>query len=118
MDLLRESTIGHIIRFLSKDRVLRYPDEQAKFEQALQNGDAGRPRETKVTAEGVAGTEDIESTSSTHSGEDRPMPPLSTKPSTGVVLVRWYSLDDAENPQNWGNGKRYFVGLLIWSVLI
>ncbi|CAD6589947.1 MAG: hypothetical protein ASARMPRED_004329 [Alectoria sarmentosa] len=35
------------------------------------------------------------------------------KTPDGHILVDWYSTDDAANPQNWSNGKRGFIAMLI-----
>ncbi|CZT03793.1 related to FLR1-Putative H+ antiporter regulated by yAP-1 and involved in multidrug resistance [Rhynchosporium agropyri] len=43
--------------------------------------------------------------------ETRPIVPLKT--SDGHILVDWYTTDDPANPQNWSNGKRAFVSIVI-----
>ncbi|KAJ5197704.1 multidrug transporter [Penicillium cf. viridicatum] len=35
------------------------------------------------------------------------------KSSDGSILVDWYTTDDAANPQNWSNRKRFLVSLII-----
>lgn len=34
----------------------------------------------------------------------------------GIILVDWYTMDDAANPQNWSSGKKAFVATQIWFV--
>ncbi|OTA01152.1 hypothetical protein A9Z42_0015230 [Trichoderma parareesei] len=36
------------------------------------------------------------------------------KLETGIILVDWYSTDDADNPQNWSSKKKVFVVLQIY----
>jgi hypothetical protein len=36
MEMLRDSSIGHVARFVSGARIFPYPDEQDKFKRALQ----------------------------------------------------------------------------------
>jgi DHA1 family multidrug resistance protein-like MFS transporter len=116
METLRESSIGHLVRFFSRDTLLKYPDERTKFELALQRTETDPPTEPKVINEVAGGTADVESASSTHSKGNRSAPPLRASSPGGAIIVGWYSHDDAENPQNWTKLKRYSVGLLLWCV--
>jgi len=43
--------------------------------------------------------------------QTKPIVPVKT--ADGNVLVEWYTTDDPANPQNWSNGKRLFVSLVI-----
>lgn len=36
------------------------------------------------------------------------------KTSDGITLVDWYTTDDPANPQNWGSGKKAYIGLQIF----
>ncbi|KAH8597213.1 multidrug transporter [Bisporella sp. PMI_857] len=40
-----------------------------------------------------------------------PIAPVKT--TDGNILVDWYTSDDPANPQNWSNGKRFFVSAII-----
>ena len=42
-------------------------------------------------------------------------PIVPQKTSDGNILVEWYTTDDAANPQNWTNSKRFVVSLIICS---
>jgi DHA1 family multidrug resistance protein-like MFS transporter len=42
----------------------------------------------------------------------RPIEPQRTK--DGMILVDWYSTDDAANPQNWSLRKKTFAAVQIW----
>jgi hypothetical protein len=115
MEMLRHSTVGHIARFLTRDRILSYPNEQEKFEHALQSGYSGPLTGPAGMMDARSGTEgDVESANSTGAEKTKPEPLQNTKTPEGVLLIGWYSPDDTENPQNWSNRKRYSVGLLIW----
>ncbi|KAH8703782.1 multidrug transporter [Talaromyces proteolyticus] len=43
--------------------------------------------------------------------QTRPIVPQKT--ADGNILVGWYTTDDAANPQNWSNAKRFVVSLII-----
>jgi DHA1 family multidrug resistance protein-like MFS transporter len=112
--MLRESSIGHIVRFLSRDKILSWPNEQAKFEYAIGIVASEQEGRSKETVKAKNGTEDVESANSTFTRTTKSIPLHNAKSSEETILVGWYSFDDQENPQNWSNLKRYSVGLLIW----
>lgn len=117
MNILRDSTLGYVARFLTRDKILPYPNEQTNYERALQfQRPAAEPAEIREPTSGV--DEDVESANSIQSEKPRSNPLHCTTTSDGVVFIGWYSPDDAENPQNWSNLKRYSVGILIWWVYI
>jgi hypothetical protein len=107
-EILRDSPLGHIIRFVSSDKLLAHDDEGRKFEATL--------RADEFT--------DLEKTNSNVLS--------ATRTKDGIALVGWYTsgksisrrvsmqllicVDDPENPQNWTAVKQYSVGALIWCV--
>jgi DHA1 family multidrug resistance protein-like MFS transporter len=114
MDMLRDSSIGHVARFVSGARVFPYPDEQDKFKRALQKGEeAMKENESEESVDQIRGEIDLESATSGEKEDTQPVP-QTTATSDGIILVGWYSTEDPENPQNWSNLKRYAVGLLLW----
>ncbi|KAH7384754.1 multidrug transporter [Cadophora sp. MPI-SDFR-AT-0126] len=180
-DLLREAPLGQIIRWVTKNRYLKYPEEIEGFElPATYNAVLNAPSEkttvtpTRTTTRGTqeraerqrshstssgdsetVGTSDLEKaqtqkeepspyapadkdvealslsrTKSRHETtpytearleleaelslartETRPIMPQKT--SDGNILVDWYTTDDPANPQNWSDGKRAFVSIVI-----
>jgi DHA1 family multidrug resistance protein-like MFS transporter len=174
-DILREAPLGQIIRWVTGNRVLKYPEELPDFElpatyNAILNSSEKHhfaPAERVVTRQRTrqsSNTESIEEESSEtetpiselekketeqQSPFDKDIETLSlnrtksrldtvpyseerleveaelaiertqTKPiipvktSDGTVLVEWYTTDDPANPQNWSNGKRAFISIII-----
>lgn len=169
-DLLREAPLGQAIRWITRNKVLQYPEEKPGFElpaeyNALLNSSpdekshhasrtasaATRERtrpssrssspsdlttdlekakteptphdqdpatlqltRTKSRLETTPYTEErleIEAELALERTQTKPIAP--TKTSDGTILVDWYTTDDPENPQNWTNGKRLAVSLLI-----
>jgi DHA1 family multidrug resistance protein-like MFS transporter len=175
-DLLREAPLGQIIRWVTNNRVLKYPEEMADFElpaayNALLNSEKTsmpiaarkqssqreRARQTSEAAAITRSSDDSDKIDNTeleksetqepdpYEAADRmelsrtksrqettpyteerleveaelalertqtkPIVPIKT--SDGIVLVDWYTTDDPANPQNWSNGKRFFISLVI-----
>ncbi|KAF5263067.1 hypothetical protein FOXYS1_6188 [Fusarium oxysporum] len=125
-DTIRDAPLGQIIRFATKNRLFKYPEEHPEFElpaawnQLLSNADHGYARHTGTetpstivnptadqnTIEGL----DIES-KALDTDEITDAAPNATE--NGVILVDWYSDQDPANPQNWSNLRRALVGLII-----
>lgn len=162
-DLIREAPIGQLLRFLARNKVLRYPEELPGFQlpqtynTMLNAPDSDKSNPSRSDSEqdekNAKQLEDFPelqqrvTTRSVKSGDieaptalSRPRSRESTKPYTeerleieaelqiertkslaivpqrtsdGNILVDWYTTDDAANPQNWSNGKRGFVAMLI-----
>ena len=170
-EILREAPLGQLIRWVTGNRLLRYPEELPSFElpvaysTALNSSDkdeaaasrtASNQRtraSSKSSAErtpATAGSLDLEKRDTEPqrpSGQDveglqlsrtksrlettpyteerleietelalertqtKPIAPQKT--SDGNILVDWYTTDDTANPQNWSNGKRFVVSLII-----
>jgi DHA1 family multidrug resistance protein-like MFS transporter len=116
MEMLRESSIGHIVRFLSRDKLLSWPNEYARFDSALKRVDGSSKPELTDAIKEKSHIEDLEAETPTFTKDTIPKPLYTTRASEGMLLVGWYSTHDDENPQNWSNLKRYSVGILIWQV--
>jgi DHA1 family multidrug resistance protein-like MFS transporter len=115
MEMLRDSSIGHVARFVSGARIFPYADEQDNFKRALQKGEkAMKEKESEESIDQIRGEIDLESATSGEKEDTKPVPLQTTTTSDGTVLVGWYSTEDPENPQNWSNSKRYSEGLLLW----
>ncbi|KAJ4123581.1 hypothetical protein NW765_006605 [Fusarium oxysporum] len=125
-DTIRDAPLGQIIRFVTKNRLFKYPEEHPEFElpaawnQLLSNADHGyachtgtetpstivNPTADQNTIEGL----DIESKALDTDGITDAAPNAT---ENGVILVDWYSDQDPANPQNWSNLRRALVGLII-----
>ena len=172
-DLIREAPLGQLLRFITKNKVMRYPEEMPGFElpdayNTAMNSGASNTDEKQVEssrsssrssdagngAEAGNRVEDMEeiqkkvTTKSIRPGDlegaqvamtrtktrestvgytqerlevdqelaverTKTIPIAPTKTSDGNILVDWYTTDDPANPQNWSNGKRFFVALVI-----
>ncbi|CAG8983130.1 hypothetical protein HYALB_00004573 [Hymenoscyphus albidus] len=166
-DLLREAPLGQVIRWVTGNRFLQYPEELPDFElpatyNALLNSSSqkrpeikghrqqshasARTRQSSIsdepsdlekvdteklpeTAEGDASLQlartksrlettpyteerlEIEAELAIERTKSRPIVPVKT--ADGVILVDWYTTDDKANPQNWSNGKRFVISLII-----
>jgi DHA1 family multidrug resistance protein-like MFS transporter len=92
-DILRDSPIGQLIRFLSKDRLLQYPEECADFVLP------------EAYVQALNSEKQVEPTDNSRS-----CPHLTAE---GHILVDWYAPDDPANPQNWSNGRQNYVCTII-----
>lgn len=108
-DILRSSTFDHVVRFITGDETLRYLEDSPDFDfhkylsqPQIDIGNIGNLKRQ-------SGEEEVESA---HHTNGVPVKQLNSPNST--IIVAWYEDDDPENPQNWSDFKKYFVGLLIW----
>ncbi|KAJ9645404.1 hypothetical protein H2204_000983 [Knufia peltigerae] len=131
LDTIRDAPLGQLIRFVTNNRTLLYPDERPGF--ALPKlapespGDLSPEDErTPSTDEEAAGRlslerqisrvftqERLELDRQLELEKTRSIPISLHKSADGTVLVDWYTTDDPENPQNWSKGKKSFVLLQI-----
>jgi DHA1 family multidrug resistance protein-like MFS transporter len=129
-DLVRETPLGRLIRLISGKRLLKYPDELPGFELPSAYT-IGRNTfdKAKEPLDGVGRPDEID-TSSTQNNLKKG---VKHQPSTGQsaeavrlaklaedqrtsdrsIIVGWYNNNDPANPQNWSNGKRFAVSLII-----
>lgn len=165
-ELLREAPLGQIIRWVSGNRLLRYPEEEPGFElpacyNSLLNSSTEKEERVPIPDRGHSDFSgrtdsshnlDLEKAATEPDSDpyarrsDEPLQltetrsRLSTVPYTsdrlqveeelavertqtkpivpqktadGNILVDWYTTDDPANPQNWSNGKRFLVSLII-----
>lgn len=161
-DIIRDAPLGQILRYITGNRILQYPEEKPGFElppewntvlnssdkeqihpvttrQRSDVSDASSERTVeandleKVDTEKL--DEDLETGSVTRTRSRLETTPFTEerleveaelaiartkskslapkKTSDGHILVDWYKTDDAENPQNWSNGKRFLVSFII-----
>ncbi|KAJ5786900.1 major facilitator superfamily domain-containing protein [Penicillium pulvis] len=130
--VIREAPMGQLVRFLTKNKYLQYPEEKPGFElpepwiQMMQSLEATKSKpENPEPQEGRhnSGQSDAISHSSTlHEDSEMnaqdlekvkstPITPKKTK--DGAILVDWYYTDDDENPHNWSNLKRALLTTII-----
>ena len=162
-DLIREAPIGQLLRFLTKNKILKYPEEIPGFQlpetyntilnspdseklgpsrsdsekdekvdkgledlptlhhhattRSIRSGDIEAPAaltRTKTRESTTPYTEErLEIEAELQVERTKSLAIVPQKTSDGNILVDWYTTDDPANPQNWSNGKRGFVALLI-----
>lgn len=144
-DLIRDAPVGQALRFLTGNRVLKYPEEEAGYKLPQQYLDALSGQEKEKSQDGTpAATSNNDSGNNSDSSPDsivdntvdpdnldhqereigiqrtRSVPIVPTKTTDGAVLVDWYSTDDPANPQNWSSSKKYFILFVLclytWTV--
>jgi DHA1 family multidrug resistance protein-like MFS transporter len=137
-DLIRESPLGEVIRFLSRNTLFKYPEEYPGFEipkQYLTQLASEKPLPSGAPYDSTSFDDtperDIEGFSMTRTksrAETAPysnerlrveqqlaiqrtqtIPIVPAKTADGIVLVDWYTTDDPANPQNWSRGKKAWV---------
>lgn len=134
-DIVRDAPFGQLVRFFTKNRLFKYPEEHLNFQlpepwiRMVSDADPDKtPQVEPVTApdmpnlnrkpvaveeqQGVSITAQPGAEGSEYA-EDNPthLTPKMTK--DGTILVDWYSEGDAENPHNWSNLRRALLALLI-----
>jgi DHA1 family multidrug resistance protein-like MFS transporter len=168
MDTLREAPLGQLLRYVTGNRILQYPEEKPDFElpaaynvllnttssekrpavsrgvTGISNGESADTTQSSISGDEPSDLEKIETEAAVVEGdklalkktksrldtvpytEDRleieaelaiertqTTPIAPTKTADGKILVDWYTTDDPANPQNWSNGKRLSVSILI-----
>jgi MFS transporter, DHA1 family, multidrug resistance protein len=139
MDYVRDSQLGHLIRAVTNDIVLQWPEELPGYELKLDGGSASEKshgRESFHTNDTVRGqVHSIESRNEISKYEERqdesPIDMVASRVGVSsaeaeanlakmgtnaadIILVDWYSKEDVDNPQNWTMKKKLFTTLVIW----
>ncbi|MCJ1246194.1 hypothetical protein MMC30_003399 [Trapelia coarctata] len=122
MDLIREAPLGQLLRYLTNNRVLLYPEERPDFVlpvtyQAILEGKESQLSSTQTTPaptiietkHGNTGDTDPEAGAGQKT-EQLIVPQLA---ADGTILVDWYTVNDPENPLNWSHEKRATVAAMI-----
>ncbi|EHK22043.1 uncharacterized protein TRIVIDRAFT_151280 [Trichoderma virens Gv29-8] len=135
LDLIREAPIGQAIRLITRNRILKYPEEEEGFKlpdeyiAQLKSDEKPnkhhQPRNLDGAVSESGGGANYETIASVYTAPysnerlqaERELELQGTKSivispqktADGVVLVDWYTTDDRANPQNWSRLKRYFV---------
>lgn len=134
IDYIRDTPLGQLIRLLSGNSILQYPDERPRFvyleknvlspstetaSLVVQIQDKGdlESQEKGVDAQRATAADSADNNLARDFREALAQPATTAKSSDPasqqIALVDWYSGDDAENPQNWSSGKKAWVTFLI-----
>ncbi|KAJ5648868.1 major facilitator superfamily domain-containing protein [Penicillium longicatenatum] len=130
--VIREAPIGQLVRFLTNNKYLQYPEEKPGFElpepwiQIMQGLEASKShtenpesrdqRQNSDQSDAISHTSTLQEDCEMNAGDlekikSIPITPKKTK--DGAILVDWYYTDDAENPHNWSNLKRGLLATII-----
>lgn len=128
-DIIRDAPIGQIVRFISRNHLLQYPEEKADFKlppqwaHLIDSSKLSLPSpadsSTPTIQDGSNSPSDVEEAqlhrgqppSHDNNADSTPIVPTVTK--DGAILVDWYSSDDSDNPQNWSRSKRAAIATII-----
>jgi DHA1 family multidrug resistance protein-like MFS transporter len=136
-DIIREAPLGQAIRYLSRNRLLQYPEERSDFKLPIQYDallkNSGHTKgdlalQTEAFEDGDPGLEMLGIVKSVTSVQTAPYSNqrmhaeqiqdvertesilvVPQKTVDGIILVDWYTTDDPANPQNWSSSKKYLV---------
>ncbi|KAK4944032.1 hypothetical protein LTR10_016553 [Elasticomyces elasticus] len=119
---LRDTQLGHLMRFLSNNKYLRYPDEvdPSLLRKAMARDDTITPNiqsdEREKPVDTTDQTTSASSANNLNSGDGdgaRTSQGHFVEGGKDVYLVDWYGPDDPENPQNWSSNWKLLVTLQI-----
>jgi DHA1 family multidrug resistance protein-like MFS transporter len=122
MSVFRDTAAGFFIRYLSGNRLLKFPEDLPDFKLPSPIDDTPGRDSSTLSEKEVLRDESTETPldvvpSSSRLGDveqstSRVIHPIKSK--DGVILVDWYSTDDEANPHNWSSGKKTVVCGEIW----
>ncbi|KAJ4318202.1 hypothetical protein N0V84_006958 [Fusarium piperis] len=133
-DVVRDAPLGQLVRFLTNNRLFKYPEEQPNFKLPESwtriTSDAGPNRipgsetaSSSTLSNSSREQEAVEQHDVSNSaeldlenkefprGKSTRLTPKTT--GDGTILVDWYNEQDTANPHNWSNLRRALLALLI-----
>ncbi|KAI1107583.1 major facilitator superfamily transporter [Jackrogersella minutella] len=138
-NVIRDAPVGQLIRFITGNSVLQYPEEESDFElpepwarmlksdttppedqSDPRNSDSSTATSPDDEESQVEKTDARDPTPNEYEVDQRhelektmsvPIVPRKTK--GGAILVDWYYTDDPDIPQNWSNLRRAMVAVVI-----
>jgi MFS transporter, DHA1 family, multidrug resistance protein len=122
-DLIRDAPFGQIIRYISGNRVLLYPEERPDFELPKSYTENDNSANVSAGASGLStpgGDEELGLIQQQRSQQAVDMEKIVSTPivpgklKDGTILVDWYTVDDPANPQHWSSKKKAFTAFQIW----
>lgn len=113
MDLLRDSALGSIIRFITRNRYLLYADEREDFIFKARARCPENESQRKSISWSASSLRQFKS--KLYEGDPEAFPQADEKQVEGdMILVDWYNEEDPENPQNWSTSKKVVVTTVLW----
>jgi DHA1 family multidrug resistance protein-like MFS transporter len=142
MDYIRDSQLGHLIRAVTKNKTLQWPDELPGFQYPILESSTLEKLDIKESLDDSSPEVEQDHTIRTrneNTNEDQledqlqlervatlvGAPRMETETNLSklgtnaadVILVDWYSEDDVENPLNWTTRKKLFTTMVILYAL-
>ncbi|KAF7562648.1 hypothetical protein G7046_g1480 [Stylonectria norvegica] len=124
MTLFRSTPMGRLLRFLTNNRILQYPEEKPGFEIPAQylssrldselpsDLEKEKPRRPSDADAGVLGDGTIDVEFARDAIVDDSASDKTRVPSTTVA---WYSDNDPENPHNWTPRRKGFIAAVLFT---
>ncbi|KAK2608946.1 hypothetical protein QQS21_002522 [Conoideocrella luteorostrata] len=124
-DIFRDAPVGQLIRWISRNRYLQYPDERPGFQlprtwnqKQISDLDLGLSfiEQSSEDLGGDIGLREFGSTSAILPDEGHQTgfrPSMQDAKHDDTIIVDWYSDHDSENPQNWTHRKKVGITLII-----
>ncbi|KAE8153979.1 major facilitator superfamily domain-containing protein [Aspergillus avenaceus] len=120
METIRDSAFGKLVRLISRNRCLQYPEEKnpCNWTGCLKAEPKVKDEEAAATVgDSEADAWGLYAVMSQASRASRCLTAVSEAKSAETdtpVLIDWYGPDDSENPQNWTTTKKFLVSCQIW----
>ncbi|GAB7350828.1 hypothetical protein MBLNU459_g1361t2 [Dothideomycetes sp. NU459] len=134
-DLFRDAPVGQLIRWVSGNKWLQYPEEKdpsiwknfidkeksgnmAMYGAAEPPNDEEKNEEQQQNGSSPSHENRRSDSSGTLAGNDQEYNQMSGKPvdpekGKNIDMVSWYGPEDPDNPQNWSQRKKFFVAFQI-----
>ena len=108
--IIRESSFGSILRWVSKNKILKYYEEEDSFTFPKLAPEREKPALPTPPIPAVTpDSQDTESNAIRNIITD----PTPVEPADDDALVGWYTSNDTANPQNWPGWKKGFTTIQI-----
>ncbi|KFY20407.1 hypothetical protein V491_03739 [Pseudogymnoascus sp. VKM F-3775] len=131
-EIVRDAPLGQVVRFFTKNRLFKYPEEQPNFKlpepwiRIMNYADHDITPQDKTATSSSASisnqegreTSDVNNATqpaleSSEFAEETPTHLTPKVSHASTILVDWYSEDDPANPHNWSDLRRGLLALII-----
>ncbi|KAG0649458.1 Caffeine resistance 5 [Hyphodiscus hymeniophilus] len=133
-EIVRDAPMGQLVRFFTKNRLFKYPEEQPNFKlpepwiRIMDHADNDITPQDKIATSSTDSVSNAEqeggevsdvnnatqsALESNEFAEEKPTHLTPKVSHAGTILVDWYSEDDPANPYNWSDLRRGLLALII-----